>query len=315
MITNQPETGQCRAIFQHIVQLFCFFITLEAQSASGNTGPLLRDKFPALSSGMLAGALLATLDKGTVLVADGLTISEADLMQAIASEEPELQKQLQKNLFFFLEQEMIRRLIVREAQKEGIAREGLDDEALIDAFLDKKNEGLSVSNEEIDAFYRKNKTTMGDTPLEELRESIWEYLVEEKKEEAVASYVTNLTNSLGLRINSRWVEEQNRMALDNPVDKARGSGKPTMVEFGATGCVPCDMMQPILDGLRKNYKEKLNVVFVHVGEEQVLAARHNIRAIPVQVFFDDGGREVFRHVGFFAAEEVNKQLLAMGLAK
>jgi len=36
-----------------------------------------------------------------------------------------------------------------------------------------------------------------------------------------------------------------------------------MAEFGATGCVPCDMMQPILNTLRKEFPEKLNVVFVH----------------------------------------------------
>jgi len=87
------------------------------------------------------------------------------------------------------------------------------------------------------------------------------------------------------------------------------------VEFGATGCVPCDMMQPILDNLRKDYPQKLNVVFVHVREEQVLAARYGIRSIPVQVFFDAQGQEVFRHVGFFAQAEVDKQLAAMGVRK
>lgn len=116
-------------------------------------------------------------------------------------------------------------------------------------------------------------------------------------------------------INQRWVEAQNRLATDNPVDQALGSGKPTMAEFGATGCVPCDMMQPILDGLRKDYPEKLNVVFVHMGEEQVLAVRYGIRPIPVQVFFDAEGREVFRQVGFFAQDDVNRQLAQMGVAK
>ena len=28
-------------------------------------------------------------------------------------------------------------------------------------------------------------------------------------------------------------------------------GSPTLVEFGATGCGPCDMMQPILENLRR----------------------------------------------------------------
>jgi thioredoxin 1 len=59
--------------------------------------------------------------------------------------------------------------------------------------------------------------------------------------------------------------------------------------------------------------DKLNVVFIHVGEEQILEARFGIQSIPVQVFFDESGQEVFRHTGFFAAEDVNKQLMSMGV--
>ena len=97
------------------------------------------------------------------------------------------------------------------------------------------------------------------------------------------------------------------------VDKARLCGKPTMVEFGAAGCVPCDMMQPILDKLRKKFPDKLNVVFVHVGENQLLGARFGVRSIPVQVFYDQKGKEAFRHVGFFAEEKILKQLMELGV--
>lgn len=264
---------------------------------------------------MFAPAIIESLDKGFVLQANGLTITEKDLQQAIASEDPKIQKQLAKDLMFVLEQETVNQLLVREAKKEAGDQNGQDDDYLIDQFLAKKGEGLSVSEEEIAAFYQKNKGTMGAAPLKDLQENIQQYLLQEKSQKAADAYITKLTDSLQFRLNGDWVEEQNRLALDNPVDKARTSGKPTMAEFGATGCIPCDMMQPILDGLRKDYKDKLNVVFVHVGEEQILGARYNIRSIPVQVFFDKSGREVFRHAGFFAAEEVNKQLLAMGVTK
>ena len=97
------------------------------------------------------------------------------------------------------------------------------------------------------------------------------------------------------------------------MDRARTSGKPTLVEFGATGCVPCDMMQPVLENLRKKYQERLNIVFVHVGEDQILGARYGITSIPVQAFFDHSGKEVFRHTGFFAQAEVEKKLTEMGV--
>ena len=116
-----------------------------------------------------------------------------------------------------------------------------------------------------------------------------------------------------LRINKSWVEAQYGVAMENPVDRARMSGKPTMAEFGASGCVPCDMMQPILENLRKKFPDRLNVLFVHVQEDPIMGARFGIQSIPVQVFFDKDGREVFRHTGFYAETEVLKQLTKMGV--
>lgn len=85
-----------------------------------------------------------------------------------------------------------------------------------------------------------------------------------------------------------------------------------MVEFSATGCVPCDMMKPILNKLRKNYPNSLNVVFVHVREDKILTARYGIRSILIQVFYYAKRKAVFWHVGFFTQNEVDKQPGTMG---
>jgi thioredoxin 1 len=121
----------------------------------------------------------------------------------------------------------------------------------------------------------------------------------------VAMKKGTLLVSEGIEIKESYLKEM--------VEKARMSGKPTMVEFGATGCIPCEMMQPILDNIRKKYPDKLNVVLVHVRENQILGARFGIQAIPVQLFFDKNGKEVFRHVGFYAEAEVLKQLAKLGV--
>ncbi len=174
---------------------------------------------------------------------------------------------------------------------------------------------VAIPEDEVRAFYESNKEMVGTASFEQVAVVIRQYLLQDKKQRAAAAYIDSLGSKAGLSINEKWVKSQKRLALDNPVDKARRSGKPTMVEFGATGCVPCDMMQPILDKLRRDYPQKMNVVFVHVGEEQILAARYGIQSIPVQVFFDDRGREVFRHVGFLGQPEVDKQIAAMGIQK
>lgn len=73
------------------------------------------------------------------------------------------------------------------------------------------------------------------------------------------------------------------------------------------------MMQPILNKLRKKFPDRLNVVFAHVRDDPIMGARFGIRSIPVQVFFDKNGREVFRHTGFYAEPEVLKQVAKMGV--
>jgi len=73
-------------------------------------------------------------------------------------------------------------------------------------------------------------------------------------------------------------------------------------------------MTPILENLKVKYEGKLNVLFVHVRERQILGAKYGIQTIPVQVFFDKDGKEVFRHVGFFPQEEIERKLAEMGVA-
>jgi len=295
--------------------LLFIFLALSVGTAQASQALMLRDKYPDLDLGILGSAQLEPLDEKTLLIADGIKITKAELMETVKLQEPKLRKQLEKNLLFLLMQETTRRVLINEAKKAGISNRSGDENQVIEELFARKSAGISVSDEEIKGFYQANREMVGETPFEQVKEVIRQYLLQDKKQQVIASYVSTLTDSIRLRINQAWMEAQSRLALDNPVDKARRSGKPTMVEFGATGCVPCDMMQPILDNLRKKYPGQLNVVFVHVGNEQVLAARYGIRSIPVQVFYDAKGKEAFRHVGFFPEAEVTKQLVKMGVEK
>ena len=80
----------------------------------------------------------------------------------------------------------------------------------------------------------------------------------------------------------------------------------TLIELGSVRCVPCRMMQPILDEVKKEYAGKVKVLFYDVWtpEGKAKAAPHRIRVIPTQVFLDKNGKEYFRHEGFFAKNEL-----------
>jgi thiol-disulfide isomerase/thioredoxin len=290
-------------------------VMFQSRLASASSGPVvsIEEKYPGLASGVLKSAELKELPAGIILRTENVEISEAQLQEKVVAAEAKIREQLQNNLFFLLEQEATMQILVHEARNSGIKTEGLSDSEAIKTHFDHISQQASVSETEVKAFYEANKEMVGGLPFDQVRDSMHEFLLQQKKSDTIDGYITGLGNRNTIQVDQTWSKAQYHKARDNPVDKARMSGKPTMVEFGATGCVPCDMMQPILDNLRKDYPDQLNVVFVHVGEEQVLAARFGIRSIPVQVFFDAQGKEVFRHVGFFAQTEVTKQLTQMGV--
>ena len=87
----------------------------------------------------------------------------------------------------------------------------------------------------------------------------------------------------------------------------------TMIDLGADKCIPCKMMAPILAKMEKQYQGKAAIVFIDVWKHNEQAGRFGIRAIPTQIFFDQNGKEVFRHVGFMSEKAIVNQLIKMGV--
>ena len=94
---------------------------------------------------------------------------------------------------------------------------------------------------------------------------------------------------------------------------AISNDRPTLAEFGRGICIPCKAMKPILEELSVEYKDKLNVVIVEVDANMDITRQYEIMMIPTQIFFDSDGKEVFRHVGFFAKEDIIVQLGEMDI--
>jgi thiol-disulfide isomerase/thioredoxin len=277
---------------------------------------LLENRFPGLSGGVLKSAILTPMDEKTLLIADGgIVIRQSDIQKIIESEDPHLRIKAGENQVFLLEREATDRLVFIEAKKAGISVENGDAEKAVQTFLETQAEGASVSEAEALAFYQHSKEILGEVPFEMIRDNIREYLLQEAKQAEIQNYIIGLGETKRLRVNEKWVEVHSRLTLDNPLDRARGSGKPTLAEFGASSCDACDRMEAILENLRKEYLRSLNIVAIHVEEAHFLAARYGIGAIPVQVFFDAQGQEVFRHVGFFPQAEVARRLDEIGVKK
>lgn len=103
------------------------------------------------------------------------------------------------------------------------------------------------------------------------------------------------------------------------VTKAGSSSsfKVTFIELGSVNCVPCRMMQPIMEDISKEFPRDVKVVFYDVwtSQGQPYGRQYRIRAIPTQVFLDSDGREFFRHEGFLAKEQLVRVLKQKGAEK
>jgi len=89
----------------------------------------------------------------------------------------------------------------------------------------------------------------------------------------------------------------------------------TLVDLGASKCIPCRMMAPILEELKQEYKGRAAIVFLDVWKDRSLPAQFGIRAIPTQIFYDRQGKEYLRHEGFLGKEHIELVLQKLGVKK
>jgi thioredoxin 1 len=90
-------------------------------------------------------------------------------------------------------------------------------------------------------------------------------------------------------------------------------GMVTMVDLGAHKCIPCKMMAPILKKLTADYEKRAAVIFIDVWKDASQGKKFKISTIPTQIFFNEQGKEVYRHQGFLSEEAIVGQLAKMGV--
>lgn len=82
------------------------------------------------------------------------------------------------------------------------------------------------------------------------------------------------------------------------------TGLPRLVDLGATTCVPCIKMAPILEELGETFSGQFEVEFIDVWKNPDALEPYRVKAIPTQIFYDEQGNELSRHLGFASREQV-----------
>jgi thiol-disulfide isomerase/thioredoxin len=97
----------------------------------------------------------------------------------------------------------------------------------------------------------------------------------------------------------------------------RRLGRPVLLDFSRDNCLPCDIMRPWVDLLRKKYDGTVEVIEVNIDREEnhALGMFFKTRAVPLQVYLDAEGREQARSEGIATLPQMQSNLERLGFLK
>jgi thioredoxin 1 len=101
------------------------------------------------------------------------------------------------------------------------------------------------------------------------------------------------------------------MALEitdkNFEEEVIGSDKPTLVDFWAPWCGPCQMMGPVIDEVSKEVADFAKVGKVNVDENPETAQKFGVMSIPTLILFKKG-ENVKQMIGVQSKETLIEEL-------
>ena len=274
------------------------------------------EAYPGLTPGALSFALIKDMSEDTLLQAGSVRITAKELRAEISKVSESLRSQFRKNTPFFLEQIATPKLLAEVARKTAAEKKidlsGKSEPEIIQSYLGPFADGVKVGEEEAKEFYEENASLCGGATFAQMKKAIGQYLLQQKKEEAVSSHIRTFGQRIEIAVSASWLKEQAPLARDNPIDKARWSGKPTMVVFSGKSCCGPDQMLPVVDKLRDKHGGRVNIIYMEARQEQILAARCAVRSIPTLIVFGRNGKETYRHAGSQTAEYIDAKLAEAG---
>jgi thioredoxin 1 len=91
------------------------------------------------------------------------------------------------------------------------------------------------------------------------------------------------------------------------------TGLPRLVDLGASACLPCIMMAPSLEELKKEYAGRLQVEFIDTWQNPGAKTQYDYYFCPTQVFINASGKELFRHLGYYSKKDILAKWKELGI--
>lgn len=102
------------------------------------------------------------------------------------------------------------------------------------------------------------------------------------------------------------------LAAGLPDESIVGTGKPVLLQLGAHWCPPCRKQVPVMVELA-NEQTAFQTAYLDVDGYPDKARDYGVSSIPVLIFFDAAGNELFRHVGFYPKGDILAQWKKLGI--
>jgi thioredoxin 1 len=83
------------------------------------------------------------------------------------------------------------------------------------------------------------------------------------------------------------------------------SDQQVLVDFSATWCGPCRMIEPLLENIASENSDTLRVVKVDVDTNRQLTHEYQVRSVPTLILFR-GGQAIKTHIGPISRDALNQ---------
>ena len=220
-------------------------------------------------------------------------VNDAQIIESYFNETFDTLPQQHKDMFkndkeSFLDQLIIKELLFQKAKEKGYNENFTesDEEKLKDKAIEKLiveiSSDIEITDEEMKNFYHEHESEMKGAGFEQVKSDIRNYLVQQKQGEVMDQYIEELKSGAEIVLNEEWIKVQQASKPKNPLTEALKNGKPTVLDLGASSCIPCKMMKPIFEELEKEYEGKVNILLLEISDHRDIANKYKVRVIPTR---------------------------------